>query len=236
MDGRFRIWDTTNGQMLSTTAMPAQAVGRFAGRSFVAMWKDRAPELWDAATGQFRCKLDAPPDPYVSARADSRQVVAAWGARELRVLDAESGALVRPAIQLDRPCYFAALSPDGLRVAAAFSGFTYSIFDAKTGARTAGPLRHLGSVRPATFTADGRILATGSDDKMLRLWDAATGEPIGAPMPHSGYVVPVSAQADGRAFATAGSDGVARLWEFPPAPESVEEMARVAHRLNGRAE
>ena len=232
-DGQFRVWEIPTGRLLSTIAKPAGSVGSFHGALFLAAWKDRPLELWDAATGKPRVTLAAGPNEQVRFRVDQRQFVA-LRPRELRVVETESGAVVHPAIKFDRDAFLAALSPDGRRVAVTFEDFAIVVLDAATGARVAGPLRHISTIRDVVFTHDGRILASGGHDHTLRLWDAATGEALGAPLMHGSRVIRISARSDGRAFATASSDGIARVWEIPPAPESIDEMARLARRLNGR--
>ena len=234
-DGQFRIWDTMSGQMLSAVEMPAKVHGRFYGPSFVALGPNRVPDLWDASTGRRIGMLDTPPNSQIAGTADGR-LLAAMRDREVRVLDAKTGALVRPPFTLEGPLVCPAVSTDVRRIAIGSFDFSFSIWDAVAGRRVAGPLRHMAGVRAAAFTPDNRVLATSAEDKTLRLWDAATGEPLGAPMLHGSYVLHISVRGDSRAFVTSCSDGHARLWEIPPAPETPAEMARMARRLNGRGE
>ena len=215
--------------------MPPNVLAQFAGGQCLALAEDRPPELWDAATGQLRFRLDAPPRAEVEASAGARQFVAVRG-HELRILDGETGGLVRPVITLEHSGHFPALTTNGQRAAVGYHDSGCVIYDTVSGRAVLGPLRHEADIRCAAFTPDGRILATGGEDRTLRLWDAATGEAIGPPLRHDGYVMHIAVRADGLAFVTGCSNGTARVWEIAPAPESPEEMMRLARRLNGRGE
>ena len=235
VDGQFRIWDAATGAMLSTAPMPGTVNGYFFGRHFLARFSDRAPEVWDTLTNQRRCVLPVAPKGFASLRADGRQALVGSG-REWRVFDTETGALAHPAITLSRSAQFGALSADGRRIAMGFPDFSIAVLDAVTGAPIAGSMRHTAALCSLTFTPDGRILVSTSTDQTFRLWDASTGEPLCPPQTQLGYVLRASARADGRAFVTATNGGWASLWEVPPAPESISEMARIAHRLSGGGE
>src|SRR5439155_8966870 len=141
----------------------------------------------------------------------------AVAAREVRLLDAESGKDVRA---LGGDATALAWSPDGRRIAAA--GATgVRVLDAETGAEVRA-LPCEGAERVA-WSPDGRRIAAAA--AAIHLYDVDTGEAVralGAPPPgHTAFWHAVAFSPDGRRLAAGGSGSVVAIWDLETEKEPV---------------
>jgi WD40 repeat protein len=117
---------------------------------------------WSTQSHNFR---------FVVFTADGRQVLMAEDAKDISLMDVETGQRLRaypPGPR--RPVVFA---PEGRRALTSSADGAVQLWDAWTWAL----LRTFeGSAEPFIFSPDGRQVLTGSADRTARLYDAQTGE------------------------------------------------------------
>jgi WD40 repeat protein len=200
------------------------------GRRVVSAGSDRAPRVWDAATGQ----PVTPPMPHngvvthAEFSPDGRRLVTASLDGTARVWDAATGQPVTPPLrhQEREMVISAAFSPDSRRVLTASADKTARVWDAVTGQPVTPPLQHPGPLACATFSPDGRRLVTASwVDRTARVWDAVTGQPVTPPLVHHASVARAAFSPDGRRVLTASRDGTARVWDAATGQAATPPMA-----------
>jgi WD40 repeat protein len=153
-----------------------------------------------------------PPAQALGFSPDGDRLAVADLGRTLRLLDLETGRVLRAPSLDDRPFHLS-FSPDGGTLAI---GLGESGIDLRDG-RSLRVLARLGG-RPGQtgawvrFSPDGRLLAVSAFDGSTQLWDVAARQPAGAPLAgHESGAVNAEFSADGRMLATTGFDGTVIL-------------------------
>jgi WD40 repeat protein/tRNA A-37 threonylcarbamoyl transferase component Bud32 len=129
----------------------------------------------------------------------------------VRILDAETGALLGGAVRKQASFSTAALSPDGTLVITTDNSQA-QFWDTATGNPVGQPIQHPGPILSTAFSPDGTRVVTACSDGTARLWDSRTGNPIGVPMIHEATIAKVQYVPDGSRVVTLGAYGTARLW------------------------
>lgn len=129
--------------------------------------------------------------------------------------DAETGALVGPAMRHFGAVSSIAISPDERLVATASFDHSVKIWDMNTSQPVREPLMHHDRVWSVVFSPDGQTLLTSSDDQTAQLWDVALGKPLGPPMKHNAKVRNADFCADNHTIATGALGNSARTWRAP---------------------
>ncbi|MGC7097438.1 WD40 repeat domain-containing serine/threonine-protein kinase [Amycolatopsis lurida] len=245
-DGRVRLWDAHNGDLLCTLSGHSdrvQAVDLSAdGRTAISVSTDDTVRVWDLA-GQ-RClgtfdveppdvdhNMDYPvclsPDGRVGlwAGADALiQVVDLAGGQRLLTLDENEGSV--PPVER---VVLIAVSANG-RLALTSSG---RVWDLATGKRLLWRLIGLGAGSSDSTTLcvspDGRFgLTAGFPWEKVQLWNLETGECERELLGHTDIVRALALSADA-GFALFGSrDGMVRFWDL--------ENGRCLHTFHGHTD
>src|SRR5262245_56068741 len=181
--------------------------GRLATGSF-----GRAPVRW--RVGERRAR---PPDrlgtPGINGMAlspDGRLAALACDDGGARIVELESGRVVRERFDHSGAVLSAAWSPDGARIA--FGGWDDRV--ALYGTERSRPLGwipgHGEPVAALAFAGDGRPLALGGFMGTVSVWDATSGAAFGTAGRHVGSVKSVAALPHG-GWLSSGRDGCLRL-------------------------
>jgi eukaryotic-like serine/threonine-protein kinase len=220
-----------DGRYLATTQVPANAVtvwdvdrqtvavnhqgGKSAnfspdGRHMTVGLDGGEVVLLDLATRRTSRLWSGPAAEYaVAFRWDGAQVAVFSGDSVdpiCRILDAETGRVIRSISLPIAHCRTIAWSPDGTTLATACDDRKIYLWDADTGKRKATLEGSTNDVLNAAFDPSGTLLATNGWEHRVRLWDTVLGRP--ALSVRAGYS-PTSSDfsRDGRIIAT-GEDGV----------------------------
>jgi WD40 repeat protein/beta-lactamase regulating signal transducer with metallopeptidase domain len=176
---------------------------------------------WDFAAGQtprtiLRRTKDFQPFAIQYSPDGKTLAVGGWR-RDVKILNAPTGRLLRT---LDWPHPFVqklAFSPDGKLLALGNSGAAGNdivLWDLATG-KLIHDLKRVSDrgVDGPAFSPDGRLLAITAGN-VLHVWDLATEKNLDASfVGHEGYVEPVVFLGRGDKVATAGSEGAVRHWD-----------------------
>jgi beta-lactamase regulating signal transducer with metallopeptidase domain len=145
---------------------------------------------------------------------DGKLLAAAGEDGVIRVLNADTGHVLRVLAGHADMVACVAFSPDGTTLATGGFDKTVILWDVATGTERRTLAGHAGWVFGVAFAPDGRTLATGSYDRTVRLWDAASGKELIVLRGHTAGVRALAFAPDGKTLASAGVDKTIRLWDL----------------------
>ena len=143
---------------------------------------------------------------------------------ELRVVDAETGSLVRVFCTTNDVLFGAAFSPDGKRLASCGADRSIRIYDVATGEEQVLIEDHADWVLGIAWNTDGTRLASASRDKTSKLFDTTSGESLVTYPGHGAPVYDVAFNADGTQVLTCGRDKKIHVWN-PADGKKIGEIA-----------
>jgi WD40 repeat protein len=179
--GTTMLWDASTGQLKATLKAEEidypyfNLVDLYATPSFafspdsqtLVTFRDRATQVWDAATGALKQTLKKADGDSVAFSPDSRVLATCGGGAAAKLWDAVTAKLIRELPKGEKETHYVTFSPDG-RLLLTASDAGVKLWDAQTGALYAT----LDRARfPARFSPDGRLLATGGTDKTAMIYD-----------------------------------------------------------------
>jgi RNA polymerase sigma factor (sigma-70 family) len=177
------FWDATTGKLLSD--LPGHSAGittvAYApnGTRIFTMGKDRTLRTWDAGSGRELSRISTEPATSLAVSPDSKTLYAGGAeSGSVRVLDAQTGRLVRQLPVFRKTTIGLLLTADGKRLIAggaddkASANLSVRICDAGTGAKQQELDRFDFSLEQLAITPDGRTIATSHAGQRVLLWDA----------------------------------------------------------------
>jgi len=171
----------------------------------------RAPVRWRVGEQKARTadRLGTPGINGMALSPDGRLAALACDDGAARIVEVESGRILRERYDFAGAVLSAAWSQDGARIA--FGGWDDRV--ALYGLERSSPLAwiagHGEPVNALAFAKDGRSLALGGFMGTVSVWDAASGAPLGTAGSHVGSVKSVAALPDG-GWLSSGRDGCLR--------------------------
>jgi serine/threonine protein kinase/WD40 repeat protein len=176
-DHGLMVWDVDRSAVALN--LPGRWWARFSpdGRRILAENNARKAQVYDLASGQPLSSWRATaPVGWFAFRADGTLIASLYD-RTCRILDAETGRVVRSFPVLSHPDSGVAWSPDGTTLATNDSDVKIGLWDAATGIRKATLEGHTNGGVSATFHPAGTLLASNGWEGRLWLWDPVLGRP-----------------------------------------------------------
>jgi WD40 repeat protein len=166
---------------------------------------------------------------FVGASPDRRKWAAAGQDAVVRLIDSETGVIVKEIVTGQIEVNGVAFSPDGIELATAGDDGTIRIVNLQTGGERLKWRAHPGKAFQLLYTPDGRQIVSCGDNPIIRVFDSPTGGGLlSLDAQTTGSVESLVLADDGRTLASAGRDGRARIWDlqdgklqqtfFPPEP------------------
>jgi WD40 repeat protein len=158
-----RFWDPDTGEPVPPPAAPGidPAFGSFSRFQDLAV---TSPDgRWIVKVAPFDVNAEAP------------------SGRDVQLIDAASGRVVRTLVGHTDGVSCVAFSPDGRRIATASMDRTVKLWDAETGQEVLTLRDHTATVTCVAFSPDGYRLLSGSIDHTARVWDATPLKPVATP-------------------------------------------------------
>jgi RNA polymerase sigma factor (sigma-70 family) len=222
-DGRLALWDTTSGQEVSPTEVPAGEIQRLMysqdGKKLVTATKhNQASRLieWDLSTGRpLRMLQDTGVWDRGFDLSPDHKILAAREGKNLQLWDLATGKKSRqialPAAEYEFETLQAvSFSPDGNLLAGAgkyLDGMIH-IWDAANGKEVCKLPGHGAWVYCLVFSPDSKLLASGGNDQDIRVHDLTSGKTLLQLNKAGGYV---TFAPDGKLLAGVVPQGVGQF-------------------------
>jgi WD40 repeat protein len=186
--------------------------------------KDGTLQLWDPASAQQKCKLQAhhPAAKSVDFSPNGRWLASTGNDAYVRLWDMsaipqEGICNLSPYMEMIGGAFsvpFAAFSPDGTVIASVDSHML--LLREVASQRLVRTIQTDTSMFSLAYSPDGKWLASGDLGNTVRLWDVASGEVLRA-MSRPGlpnvFVWSVTFSPDGKLLAAGSSDATVTLWD-----------------------
>jgi len=171
--------------------------------------------LWEMNSQGAVYGVDVSPDG--SLIAASGTIVAAGPAGIVRLIDVETGNVIRTLKGHRSRISSVAFSPDGKRILTGSWDRTMRLWDVQTGEQLESFVGHKWPVLTVAFSPDGKQALSGSDG--IRLWDLKTREVLQSFTDHSRTVWSVRFSPDGTKGLSGSWDETVRLWDLSTGKE-----------------
>lgn len=181
-DGSVRLWDVTNGDLLSNFKPYDNFVYGFAvsaDGSMVATgdWNGKA-DIWELPSGKKICTITEDTDSFhsVNFALDSSTIATGSNDGTIRLWNLSTCELISTIKEQEERINDIAFSPDG-KMLASGQLFSVIIYDVDSGEQLADFNGHSSSILDIQFSSDGSRLFT-QDLSYVHLWDLNTGEEV----------------------------------------------------------
>ncbi len=205
------------------------------GKQLISGGEDKVIRVWDIESGTtvrtIRGQIGPGPEGKIYGMGlspDGRLLaVAGWmgvftgqkpnredeDAHKIRIIDFETGEIVRILKGHTNVVEDLKFSPDGKRLITSSHDYSAIIWDVQTGRMIHRLTGHKDHVYAATFTLDGLRAVTASDDRTVKLWDARTGRLIATMTGHGNRVKTLAISPVDGFIVSGGDDGEIRVWD-----------------------
>jgi WD40 repeat protein/serine/threonine protein kinase len=221
LDNLIRLWDWTNGTLLTTLERHTDAIWSVVfspdGQTLASASGsiDGTIRLWNVADGTMREALVGHVDGTSCLAFSPNEQIFASGSWDttIRVWNATDGALISTLEGHAAPVLGVAFAPDGQVLASASEDGTVKLWDMSDGG-VLDTLNHNDPVWSVAFSSDGQVLASGSSDGAVNLWQVEGGEAsfIRFMEGHAAEVQDIAFSLDGQVLASGSSDSTVKLW------------------------
>jgi WD40 repeat protein len=224
-DLTLRVWDPDTGRQLSQVRLQSGRQEGFPdcyslqfsqdGKSVLG-WSNDSWRLWDAATGNERCRMTVPayggiqvalsPDGKTVASTFYERLALEW---KVHLWDATTGKEYPHSLPFAEHLAF---SPDGKTLATTVHREGFRLSDVATGKELC-LIR--GNASSPTFSPDGKTLAVGGTEGAVVLWDVAARKELATLRKPASRIFPLTFSPDGTVLAVEdwGAGAGVGLWD-----------------------
>ena len=172
--------------------------------------------------------------PVVSLKfSPEGRILAVGGYKEVRMIDASTGKLIRTLEGHADYVRSIVFSPDGKQLLAGGGPpqqwGEIKIWDVPTGALLRTMRGHKDCIYSLAVSPDGKLVASGSYDKSIEIWDAQTGQELKTFLDHIDAVFAVAFTPDGKLLASGSQDRTVKIWNVA----SGERLYTLSDALDG---
>jgi len=155
--------------------------------------------------------------PVVSLKfSPDGRILAVGGYREVRLMDASTGKVIRTLEDHADYVRSIAFTPDGKQLLAGGGPpqqwGEIKVWDVATGALLRTMRGHKDCIYSLAVSPDGKLVASGSYDKSVQIWDAQTGKDLKTLLDHIDAVFAVAFSPDGKLLASGSQDRTVKIW------------------------
>lgn len=153
----------------------------------------------------------------VAFHPDGRRLAVGGGGKQgplLRLVDGQTGVILREFPGHGKFLHEVAFSPDGQRLGSASEDGTARLWDVESGRLLRTYAEHKQWVGTISFSPDGKRLATGSGESTVKIWDAETGATLQTITGPQDAVRRVRFSPDGRHLAAGSWDHSVYVWDI----------------------
>ncbi|CAN5352383.1 AAA-like domain-containing protein [soil metagenome] len=236
---KMSFYDSSDGKVLRSFSMKLpslnSAIWSPDGKKILDAASDQSLDFYDPTSGKLLLSIPAKQHTTSSRpfSPDGRYIVSSpsfvTGQSELKVWDANSGALVNTIRRPNRNTHSASFTSTGDILAIEWSSdgtnrgalYTWDMKMDRLGATM--PTTTLPSV--ATVSPDGKRFVAGEASGWVEVFDGSTGQRLSRTRAHSGTVTSMDWSHDGHYLVTVGADRLARIWDMSQSsPQPVGEV------------
>ncbi len=203
--GEVKVWEAASGKELFTAAGSKGYRLRVAfspdGKRLAADGFLGPPKVWDAATGREVLDLSALVPSNGVAFSPDGKYLACGAAQQVRLLDAQTGKVVRTLGPNPLGVTDLAFSPNGAVLATAGADKLVRLWDVNTGRELFAFRGHRSPVFAVAFHPQGRGLASGGLDRTVQLWGPGGLRAMATLTTSDGAVMALACSPDGRFYA-----------------------------------
>ncbi|MGA9210270.1 MAG: c-type cytochrome domain-containing protein [Terriglobales bacterium] len=155
--------------------------------------------------------------PVVSLKfSPDGRILAVGGYKEVRLMDASTGKVIRTLEGHADYVRSIVFSPDGKQLLAGGGPpqqwGEIKVWDVATGALLRTMRGHADCIYSVAVSPDGKLVASGSYDKSIHIWDAQTGKDLKTLLDHIDAVFAVAFSPDGKLLASGSQDRSVKIW------------------------
>lgn len=216
-DNKIKFWDAGTGQLMRSIDGSFATLSPNGSQLLAGSRVPGESRLLETNTGRLIRSFEG--DLPAAFSNDGRRVLLGTLRRgnegqTVKILEVDTGRLVRTLGRYSVAAYSAAFSPDGNTVIS--GGFDAKRMMQAWDTRSGEPIASFGgNTQPVTdvkFSPDGLRVLSGGRDNLAKLWDTRSGRLVRTLEGHEGFVRSVAFSPDGKRVLTGSWDTTSKLW------------------------
>ena len=144
----------------------------------------------------------------------NRQIVTAGQDKNIKIIDIESGKVVKTLSGHTNLINSVAIAPNSDLLASGSNDNTVNLWKISTGKLERSLVGHKDKIWGVAISPDGKQIVSASRDKTLMIWDAKTGANLKTLKGHGEGVTCVLVTPDGKQVISGGNDNIIRVWDM----------------------
>jgi WD40 repeat protein/uncharacterized caspase-like protein len=218
-DGTAKIWDATNGRLISDLRSHKSrvefAVFNPTGDKILTTSSDSTAKIWDVNSGSLLHNLKGHTASVIkgSFSHDGNKIVTVSVDNTAKVWGTENGHLIYDLKDHKSIVFDAFFSPDGFKIFSASYDNTIKIWNSETG-RLIGELQNTSKLlNSIDISDDGNQIVASSWENDISIWDAKRFQLIKKITGHKNLISSAQFSPNGQKVATSSWDSTAKIWD-----------------------